>query len=347
MNRAADQSPMISVIIPTRDRAEDLAQSLPAVLAMDHPYFEVIVVDQSTTDAGERVVADVVSMAQNRGRHWELIIADGSASEGGERSPASGPSATHCLIYQRTATVGVSRNLNEGVRCARADVMAFTPDDSTVPPDWLRRAVAVLEEEPQAGIIFGAVAAEQHDWRRTFVPSFSPSRYRRLRGRLAPLRLQGVMGANMVIRRAVFERVGGFDECLGTGCRFRSAEDLDLAYRALRAGFAVVLDPVSSIVHWGGRDYTDGSGQQLIRNSRYGVGAYLVKHLRCGDPFAALALAAEGFKGVSHSLSNVIRHRRLTGAGHVLYLMLGTLVGFRQPLDRRRRLYLPTGDERP
>ena len=345
MNETAEQAPMISVIIPTRDRAEDLAQSLPAVLAIDYPDFEVIVVDQSTSDASERVVADVVSMARNQGRQWELIIADGSASEGGERSPASGPSATHRLIYRRTATVGVSRNLNEGVRCARADIMAFTPDDSRVPQDWLRRAAAVLADEPQAGIVFGAVAAEPSDWRHTFVPRFVPQGYRRLQGRLAYLHFHGVMGANMFVRRAVFHQLGGFDECLGTGCRFRSHEDVDLAYRALRAGFAVVLDPENAVVHWGGRDFSDGSAQRLIRNSRYGWGAFLAKHIRCGDLVAAYALLRGAFGALVSFLSNLAKRRTFTGAGRLGYMIMGVLAGFLQPVDRRRWLYISTRDD--
>jgi len=342
----SDSAPMVSVIIPTRDRAEDLAQSLPFVLANDYPNFEVIVVDQSTTDASRSVVMEAASGARGQGRQWEMIVAADGAEEGGERGTEINDAPSHRLVYRRTPTVGVSRSLNEGVRYARADIMAFTPDDSTVPGDWLRRATEVLEREPQAGIVFGAVVAERHDWQRTFVPSFMPTSYRRLQGVLARARLRGVMGANMIIRRAVFERVGRFDEFLGTGCRFRSAEDSDLAYRALRLGFAVVLDPRNEVLHWGTRDYTDQSAQHLIRNTRYGVGAFFAKHLRCGDPLAAYALLAEAFRGCAYFVSNVVKHRRLTGAGHLLYLMMGLMAGFRQPVDHRQRLFVPIGRAR-
>jgi GT2 family glycosyltransferase len=337
---------MISVIIPTRDRAEDLAQSLPSVLAIDYPDFEVIVVDQSTSDASERVIASLVSTLREDGSPWELVITDESASvTAGEALSGGGLSGGRRLIYRRTGTVGVSRNLNEGVRCARADIMAFTPDDSRVPQDWLRRAAAVLADEPQAGMVFGAVAAEQHD-RHTFVPRFVPQGYRRLQGRLAYLHFHGVMGANMFIRRAVFHQLGGFDECLGTGCRFRSHEDVDFAYRALRAGFAVVLDPENAVVHWGGRDFSDGSAQRLIRNSRYGWGAFLAKHIRCGDLVAAYALLRGGFGALVSLLSNLAKRRTFTGAGRLGYMIMGVLAGFLQPVDHRRWLYISTGDDK-
>jgi glycosyltransferase involved in cell wall biosynthesis len=50
------EMPRVSAINCTRDRADDLARCLPTVLANDFPDFEVIVVDQSSTDATQRVV---------------------------------------------------------------------------------------------------------------------------------------------------------------------------------------------------------------------------------------------------------------------------------------------------
>ena len=223
--------------------------------------------------------------------------------------------------------------------------MAFTPDDCTVPPNWLSRAAAVLAREPDAGLVFGAVTAEAHDWVHMFVPRFLPTHYRRLKGRLAYLQFHGIMGANMIARRAVLERLGGFDECLGTGCRFRSFEDTDMAYRALRAGFAVVLDPDNPVVHWGEREFTDGSAQRVIRNGRYGNGACFIKHLRCGDLVAGYILLRGAYGELVSTITSAVKHRQMTGAGRLLHLALGVLAGSRQPLDHQRRLYLPGREE--
>lgn len=338
MSEATDTSPMISVIVPTRNRAEDLARSLPAVLTIDYPEFEVIVVDQSTTDATERAVSSAVSAAVDQGCQWKLVVASDEASEVAEHPPEAGERR---LTYVRTATVGVSRSLNLGVRRAQGDVMAFTPDDCTVPPNWLSLAAAVLAREPDAGLVFGAVTKEAHDWNQAFVPTFLPTHYRRLKGRLGYLQFHGVMGANMVVRRAVFERLGGVDECLGTGCRFRSFEDVDLGYRALRAGFAVILDPNNAVVHWGEREFTDGSAQRLIRNGRYGYGACFIKHLRSGDFVAGFILLRGTYGELKYTIANAVMRRQLTGAGRLLHIALGVLAGSRQPLDHRRWIYLP------
>ncbi len=302
----------VSVIIPTRDRPDDLARCLPTILANEYLDFEVLVVDQSTNDASQRVVA---ALADPR------------------------------LRYHRQSATGKSRALNYALAEAGGDILAFTDDDCTVSPDWLGRAVAALAEEPEVGLVFGTLAAVAHDPREAFVPAFLPLGYRRLQGGFARVRCDGVVGANMVVRRAVFERLGGFDECLGPGSRFRSAMDLDFAYRALRAGFSLVQDPANVVVHWGRRDFADGSGRRLIRNYYYGHGARLAKHLRCADPLAAYALLRGVLREVTYLVGNLVRHRRLTGAGHLPYLMLGVIRGFQQPVDRQRWLYLPTRRE--
>ena len=310
MNGTDGWAPTVSVIICTRDRADDLARCLPSVLAADYPDFEVIVVDQSKSDASERV---------------------------------AGAIADPRLRYHRQHVTGKSRALNAALALAKGEVTAHTDDDCTVPADWLRQAVAVLEKEQDAGIVFGAVAAAPHDGKDTFLPSFRPASFRRLKGLSGRAQCQALAGANMVVRRVVFERLGGFDECLGPGSRFRSGDDDDLAYRALRAGFTVVLDPANATVHWGKRGYADGTARQLLRNYCYGDGASFVKHLRCGDPLAAYGLLREAFSQATYLASSLVRRRRASGAGRLWYLLLGAAHGLRQPLDRKRWLYLPDG----
>lgn len=299
-------APLVSVIIPTRDRPEDLARCLPTVLASDLTDFEVVIIDQSGTDATRQLVE---SLGDPR------------------------------IRYHRHDASGKSRALNYGIALARGQVLAFTDDDCTVPPDWLRRGLATLEREPEAGIVFGAAKAAPHDPGDTFVPTFLPRAYRRLQGRLARAQCFALAAPNMMIRPDVFQRVSAFDEWLGAGSLFPSGDDDDFAYRAVRAGFTVVIDPDNAIVHWALRSYSDGSGRKLLRNHFYGAGAFLMKHLRCGDPLAAYMLARLVLKEMRYLLSNLVRHRRASGAGRLAFLGLGLVRGLLHPLDRRRRLY--------
>ena len=139
---AGPEAPRFSVIVCTRDRPQDIARCVPSILATVGPSFELIVVEQSTTDAAERVVA---ALADPR------------------------------IVLLRDRSAGKARGENAAVARARGDVLAFTDDDCTVPTDWLRRAWGLLEEDREAGIIFSAVVAAPHDPNTTFVPTFLPS----------------------------------------------------------------------------------------------------------------------------------------------------------------------------
>ena len=69
-----------------------------------------------------------------------------------------------------------------------------------------------------------------------------------------PVRVEAVSGACIMIRREVFESIGGFNEEY-----FMYAEDIDLSYRVSRAGYNTYYVPHASIVHHGG-----GSSEQAV-----------------------------------------------------------------------------------
>ena len=113
---ASSEAPRVSVIIATRDRPEDLARCLATVLACDHDSFEVIVVDQS--------------------------------------DPTSPVLRDRRVTHLSTSTRGKTAALNIGLAAARADLLAFTDDDCTVPSDWLQRVEALFADHPEVAVIF-------------------------------------------------------------------------------------------------------------------------------------------------------------------------------------------------
>ena len=56
-------------------------------------------------------------------------------------------------------------------------------------------------------------------------------------------------GGNLLLRRAIFDRVGGFDEEFGPGARFRAAEDVELLERLLHAGATLAYTPRAVVHH--------------------------------------------------------------------------------------------------
>ncbi len=285
---AAGHDPYVSVIVGTRDRPGHLARCLPTILVNGQPSLEIIVADQSTDTATAAVIE------------------------------AIGDPRVHLM---RLAQPGKSRAMNAALAQSRGEIIAFTDDDCTVPPGWLARAFLALGREPEAGIVFGALAAGPHDPAAEFVPTFSPRTYAVLRS-TALVHRAGV-GANMVVRRKVFQRIGAFDEQLGPGARFRSAEECDLAYRAIVAGFAVLQDPANVVLHWGSRRFCDGSVRRLIVDNYYGIGAFYAGHARRGGLAAIREMTKEVAALSAGVVANGLRGHKPTGLRRLLSLLRG------------------------
>jgi len=283
-------TPTVSVIVVTYNRPDDLARCLPTILANDYANFELIVVDHSATEDSQRVIA---------GFREDARINDIRLHNGGKAS---------CL--------------NAGLAQAHGAVIALTDDDCTVPRGWLRRAVEVLSREPEAGVVYGALRAAPHDPIRTYIPKFAPPRYRRFRGRLARNYYFG-KGANMAVRRAVYERVGGYDPVTGPGAPLPGADDTDLAYRAVSAGFAVVEDPENVVIHWGARDYGTGAGAGYISTEFRAMGGCYTRLALRGDIVGAYLVVQELVALTERVVVNGLRGRRPLGARHLLSFIQG------------------------
>jgi glycosyltransferase involved in cell wall biosynthesis len=171
--------PVVSVVIPTRGRAEYLEVALDSLARQDlaEPY-EVIVVDDGTTD-----------------RTPEVVAAAGARS----------------VRHEERRTLNAARN--SGAAAAGADLLAFTDDDVSAPAGWLRELVDGARRHPGAEAFGGPIRAR--------LEGSAPRGCGREPPPLTTLDLgpgdreaRRVWGANMAVRRAAIDRVGGFDESI-------------------------------------------------------------------------------------------------------------------------------------
>lgn len=298
----SDSTPSLSVVIATRDRPALLRSCVASVLVNDHNSFEVIVVEQ-----GER--------------RTEL------------------PDDPR-LIHIHSTTLGKSAGLNIGLTATRAPILAFTDDDCIVPTDWLRNGEALFAEHPDVSMAFGTLLAMEHDPATVFVPAAEFPRFRIVAdSRSAHVR--GGAGANMFARRSMFDTIGGYDEQIGPGARFRACEEYDVYFRALAAGLAVAFAPDCHVVHVGARPYADGQGQMLQRWYAYGEGAVVAKHLKLRDGMARPArhILRDDVHGILESL----RQHRLSGVGQLAYKLRGLIAGLASHVDQRKHVFATTG----
>jgi hypothetical protein len=141
------------------------------------------------------------------------------------------------------------------------------------------------------------------------------------------------VGANMSLRRRVFDTLGGFDELLGPGTRFRSGEDIDFGYRALRAGFTILQDPENVALHHGGRSLADGEARLLFESYHFGIGAAYARSVRRGDLIALRQLLGEIGLLAGEVAGNVLNRRQPIGYHRLTHLLLGGIAGMREAIE--------------
>jgi len=296
--------PAISVVVCTRNRGTAVVKTIESILACGGPRFEIVVVDQSEDQATETSIAPYVA-------------------RGG-------------VNYIRSSTKGLAAARNIGIRSAKSELIAFTDDDCVVGENWLQRFVAAFSQDGRIGIVHGNVLAGSHDTNSGFIPA-----YRRDKPFLATtimdkFRADGI-GACMGLRKRTWSALWGFDEALGAGGQFRSAEELDFGLRALLVGISIFEDPGLYVVHRGFRQWTDHG--ELVRGHLYGIGAMFAKHLKCGHWSVALYMTQLAWRWLFAS-PVVDFGRRPSRTLRLAAFLKGLLAGARRPVDRVRNHYV-------
>lgn len=303
--RRAGAVTTFSLVIPTRDRPEHIVDCLAAALLPDPDLVEVIVVDQSDTDASETKLAEHITDVR--------------------------------LKVVRTSTRGVSAGRNIGFEIARGDIILCTDDDCRVPADWIASYREVFAADPDVDVVYSTVTLPEgtpsSDFAATFHPT--PEVYR---GRLPRPHDPWGISANMAIRRTCLERVAPFDEALGAGGRFGSGAETDFTVRVVAAGGVVAHVDGPPMIHLGFR--TGSEASRLVRRYGNGLGAVGMKHVRLrsrpGGLFLVRFIVAHGRR----ALWNIIRRRQPSGAGLTIALFRGAVASARVPIDHERGVYV-------
>lgn len=262
----------------------------------DYPDFDVIVVDQGTTDTA--------------------------------KLPASPR-----LRQYRQATKGKARALNAACRVTESPILLFTDDDCTVDPNWISTAVALFARAPRVDAIYGALEGIPHNRHETHIPEFEPPEVHVVSGRRNRIhRIRGV-GANLALRADALRAASGFDEAFSPGGPYGTGEDTELCYRLLRIGRACLETPEWRAVHWGTRDLGNGDARELVARSYLAIGAIFGRYLRNGDPLAVVAFALQLDTEARSMLREAIHLRRPIGVRRIAGLVKGARRGF---LEARR-----------
>jgi hypothetical protein len=234
-------------------------------------------------------------------------------------------------LYRRLQTTGKGVALNEGLRLARGTIVVLTDDDCIAPAGWVRNMAQLFDSRPQVAIVFCNVLPVPHDRGAGYVPSYERSQSR-LISTLWGLRVGLGLGAGMAVRRDVALSLGGFDESFGPGGRFPSADEWDMAIRALMSGWHIYESAALSIVHDGFRSFRDGREHAL--RDWVALGAVSTKPLRRGQLQAAVVpLYFYPSRALWPVCLDVLRLRRPRGFLRITAYLRGFAAGMTTPLD--------------
>jgi GT2 family glycosyltransferase/glycosyltransferase involved in cell wall biosynthesis len=220
--------------------------------------------------------ACLASLQENQGtERFEVIVVDDCSTDG----TAEAVTRMAGVIYMRTETnSGFIACCNRGAEKARGKYLVFLNNDTLVRDGWLSALVNTFAEEPQAGIVGskliypdgrlqeagGIIWQDASGWNYGKFDDAGRPEYNYLR------EVDYCSAAALMIPKALFHRVGGFD------LRYAPAyyEDTDMAFKVRRAGYKVLYQPLSEVIHYegatGGTDLASGTKKhQEINRSRF------------------------------------------------------------------------------
>lgn len=246
----------------------------------------------------------------------ELLVVDQSARPH-EGLPDLGTVRGCAVRYLHSAASGLSRARNIGLREAASDVVVLIDDDMFVERGWLELLLAAMPATEPGVVVTGRVLAAPDEGAGGTVPPAA------LVTRAAPAVYRGrqpidvVPGANVALHRATVLALGGYDERLGAGTRFASADDNDIGLRLLDAGCEVRHVPEAVVLHRAWR-----TQRQRIRmrwDYGRGKGAFYVKHMSRSDRYARRRMAADARTRIRVAATALLRSPP-TSAAHLVYL---------------------------
>jgi glycosyltransferase involved in cell wall biosynthesis len=187
-------APEVSVVVIFKDAEDFLAEAIESVCAQTFPAWELLLVDDGSTDASTAIARGHAEQDAGRVRYFE---------------------------HPGHVNLGMSATRNLGVSRARGELVTFLDADDVLVPTALEEAVAILRAHPRVGMVYGQVeywygwTGDPEDQARDFVQPIGvpmdrvydpPSLIAHF------IQNDDYAPGGLIFRRALYEQVGGYEE---------------------------------------------------------------------------------------------------------------------------------------
>jgi GT2 family glycosyltransferase len=222
------EKPLISIIILNWNGQEFIESCLRSVLHSSYKNFEIIVVDNGSTDASFKILETYLKNIQ--------------------------------IVYN-PENKGFAGGMNAGINRASGKYVVTLNNDVIVDPDWLNRPVELLESDSQIGFISCRQMVYRNEDLIDVLYSV-PSVYLLLKPVGVDKKYSehpefheekevfGASGASVIYRKTVLDQFKGFDERF-----FAYHEEADLHTKAHNSGWKCVYVPSAVVYHMGSRSF--------------------------------------------------------------------------------------------
>ncbi len=229
---AMQKKEMVSIVLPTYNRAAKVGKAIESVLGQTYSDFELIVVDDGSTDNTEQVV---------NGYHDKRIIYHRMAENGGQ-----------------------ARARNCGMEIAQYDYIAFEDSDDLWRPQKLERQMdAMLNAKPSVGLVYHKLRYDLGEGRCITLPDEKIADEKKSGDIYAQLLWDNLIDMpTILVKKECVRTVGGMDET------FRSLEDYDFALRVAKKYHVLFLNDIYLDSEFSNTGVSGNSQQYLIASCK-------------------------------------------------------------------------------
>lgn len=204
---------------------------------------------------------------------YEIIIGDDCSTDITQQISEL---VENVIVAKTKTNVRFLRNCNNAAKLARGKYILFLNNDTQVLPNWLSSLVELIERKDDIGMVGskllypdgtlqeagGIIWGDGHAWNYGNGQSPNKPEFNYVK------EVDYISGAAIMIRRNLWEEIGGFDELFNPAY----CEDSDLAFEVRKHGYKLMYQPLSMVVHFEGKsngtDLSSGVKKYQVENMK-------------------------------------------------------------------------------